>query len=121
MSASKRKGTAWESAVVNFLRANGFPAVERRALSGSADRGDVAGVSGWVIEAKATRSIDLAQAVDEARTEAANAGASWHAAVIKRRMRPAGDGYAVMSLAQLARLIAAANGGTISDNTEETR
>ena len=59
-----------------YLSAHGHPYAERRAMSGSRDRGDIAGVPGWVLECKAHASIDLASAVDEATTEQANDGAS---------------------------------------------
>lgn len=49
MSASKRKGTSWESAIVQFLKENGVAHAERRALAGNADRGDIAGIPGVVI------------------------------------------------------------------------
>lgn len=49
MSKSKAKGTAAESAVVKYLREQGWPSAERRALNGASDRGDIAGVVGTVI------------------------------------------------------------------------
>ena len=48
MSASKSKGTAWETAIVRFLKDRGWPNAERRALGGANDRGDIAGVVGVV-------------------------------------------------------------------------
>ena len=82
MSKSKRKGTAAESAVVNYLRTQGFPQAERRALNGVLDRGDVAGVVGTVIEVKNCARTELAAWLDEADTEADNDGAQlgvvWH-------------------------------------------
>jgi predicted lipoprotein len=96
---SKQRGTAWETAVVRYLQEHGFPFAERRALSGVHDKGDVAGVAGWVLEAKNRKSLDLAGAVDEARKEAGNARTRWFAAVIKRTGKgDAGEGYVVMPL-----------------------
>lgn len=69
MNAPKKKGTAAESAVVAYLKANGFPSVERRALRGNKDRGDVAGIPGLVIEVKNKQRTDLAEWVDEAINE----------------------------------------------------
>ena len=63
MSAAKRKGPAFEGQVVSYLREHGFPQAERRVMGGSRDRGDVAGVPGWVLELKATRALDLAEAL----------------------------------------------------------
>lgn len=96
MSASKRKGTAWESLIVAYLQGAGFPNVERRALTGSQDKGDVAGLP-LVIEAKNCRTTELAAWVDEASAEAKNAGVPvgvvWH----HRRGRSSpGDGFVTM-------------------------
>lgn len=94
---SKQRGTSWETAVVDFLRANGYPNAERRALSGNNDKGDVAGIPGVVIEAKNCRQINLAAFIDEARVEAINADAAFGVAWVKRRGRTsAGEGYVVM-------------------------
>lgn len=98
MNKSKIKGTAWESAIVTFLRARGWPHAERRALQGNLDRGDVAGCPGIVIEAKACKEITLAAFLDEAETERENDHADIGVAWIKRRGKAgAGDGYVVMS------------------------
>ena len=102
MSTSRRKGTAWESAVVEFLRGHGFPYAERRALSGSQDRGDVTGVPGVMLECKAEKSITLADYMDEVKAQTVNAGAQIGVAVVKRRNRSAGEAYAVITLATLA-------------------
>lgn len=106
MSASKRKGTAAETAIVNYLRAMGFTQVERRALNGTADRGDIAGIPGVVIEAKNCARQELAAWVAEAETERdndrASLGAVWH----KRRGKghPA-DWFVTMSGAQFTHLL----------------
>ncbi len=52
MSKSKQKGTAAETAVVKYLKANGFPKAERRALQGSLDKGDISGIDDVVLEVK---------------------------------------------------------------------
>jgi hypothetical protein len=109
MSASKRKGTAWESAIVDYLRAHGAPHAERRALGGAKDRGDVAGIPGVVVEAKAAAKLELGAWLAEAEAERANDGAAlavvWH----KRRGKgsPA-DAYVTMDGATLVRLLHAA-------------
>lgn len=46
-------GTRFESAVVKWLRLNGWPYAERRALAGSYDLGDITGTPGVVWECKA--------------------------------------------------------------------
>jgi Holliday junction resolvase len=99
---SKAKGTAWESAIVSFLQSAGWPYVERRTLAGSKDRGDIAGIPGVVIEAKATKTAALGAYVDEANQEAVNdspggMGGSLGVVWLKRRGKSsAGNGYVVM-------------------------
>ena len=43
MSKQRQKGTLHETNVVAFLRDNGFPYAERRALNGQFDKGDITG------------------------------------------------------------------------------
>lgn len=105
MSASRRKGTAWESAVVEYLQAAGFPHAERRALCGVNDKGDIAGIPGVMVECKAEKAIDLAGYMDEVKVQTANAHAQVGVAVVKRRNRPAGDAYAVMPLSAFVELL----------------
>lgn len=103
MSRQRARGTAAETAVVNYLRAEGFPYAERRALAGSADRGDIAGVPGHVIEVKDCVRTELSAWVKEANVEAANdrarAGAVWH----KRRGKSSpGEWFVTMDGATFA-------------------
>lgn len=94
---SKRKGTAWESVIVEYLRGRGFPHAERRALAGASDRGDVAGVPGVVIEAKSCRELRLGPWLDEAETERANDRADLGVVWLKRRGRiDAGKGFVLL-------------------------
>lgn len=106
MSASKRKGTGWETAVVQFLKENGVPHAERRALNGVKDRGDVAGIPGVVIECKNERAVTLAAYADEAMIEAENDGAPIGLAWIKRRGKVSpGAGYVLLDGYTLVRLL----------------
>ena len=78
----KQKGTAAETAVVDYLNSHGFAGVERRTLSGKNDKGDVAGIPWLCLEVKNHKQMQLAQWVDEAEIERRNAkarfGAVWH-------------------------------------------
>lgn len=103
---SKERGTAAETAVVRCLRDAGALHVERRALSGAADRGDINGVLGTVIEVKDCARMELSSWLDEAQAEGKNAGASlavvWH----KRRGRGyAGHWFVTMSGDQFVQLM----------------
>ena len=106
MSKERAKGTAWETAVVDYLRI-GFPHVKR---TGSADfgAGDIDVAPGVVIECKSVARIDLAAIVDQteaARTRnKADIGAAW----IKRRGKSSpADGYVVMTGAQFLWILSA--------------
>lgn len=85
MNRSKRIGTAAENAVVEYLRDQGFPYAERRALAGSKDRGDIAGIVGAVIEVKNCKVLEFSKWLEEAEQERVNAGAQLAIVVAKRR------------------------------------
>lgn len=106
MSASKRKGTAAESAVVQYLQTMGFVQAERRSLNGAKDRGDIAGLPGVVIEVKNCARQELAGWVAEAEVERDNDGASLGAVWHKRRGKgqPA-DWFVTMSGDQFVHLL----------------
>lgn len=104
VNVSKQKGTAWETAVVRYLNEQGFP-VERRALTGKEDKGDIAGLPCWTLECKAERSIDLAGYMGEAAREAVNANTPNYAAVVKRRGKGVSEGYVVMPLAVFVKAV----------------
>lgn len=113
MNRSRQKGTAAETAVVEYLKSEGFCYAERRALKGGNDQGDIAGLPGVVIEVKACREMDVAGWVDEAEEERINAQATlavvWH----KRRGRgsPAGW-YVTMTGAAFVGLLEGYRSGT---------
>lgn len=105
MSRSRAKGTAFETAIVNYLVGEGFP-VERRALAGSLDKGDIAGLP-VAVEAKNVKATALAAWVDEADAEAVNAaaplgGVVWHHR--RGRAHPS-QGFVTMSGATFVRLL----------------
>lgn len=106
MSASKDKGTRAESALVTYLRVQGFTQVERRATSGAKDRGDIAGIPSVVIEAKDQASMKLAEWLKEAHVERDNDGAEigvvWHK---KRGKGSPKDWYVTMDGATFATLL----------------
>lgn len=105
MSASKRKGTRGENLVVEYLRNNGFPLAERRALGGTNDRGDVTGIGPLIIEVKNVQKVDLSGWMDEVEVERLNANADFGFAVALRRLKPAPAAYAIMDLESLVMLL----------------
>jgi hypothetical protein len=110
VSASKAKGTAWESAIVAYLREHGAPHAERRALHGNKDMGDISGIPGLVVEAKSAARQDWSTWVDEAEAEAANVAPGTLAAVwAKRRGKTSpGSGYVMLTGYQFVQLLVAA-------------
>jgi len=131
VSRSKQKGTAWETAIVRYLNDHGFPNAERRALSGTQDRGDIAGItahhdalraayglgdvlgrSGVCVEAKNCSATSLGAWMDEAIAEQANGGADYAVVWHHRRGKASpGDGFVTMTGAAWVRLIRQAGYG----------
>lgn len=111
MSRSRTKGTAWETRIVHALRLAGFAGAERRALHGTGDRGDIAGIPGLVVEAKNHARTELAGWVDEVEIEARRDGARYGVVWHHRRGKAAPeDGFVSMSGAAFLRLLADAYG-----------
>ena len=106
---SKTKGTAAETAVVRYLQGQGWPWAERRALHGNADRGDIAGLPGVVIEVKNCAKLEPGAWLREAQREQANAGADVGLVWAKRRgtTDPA-DWFVIMDGKTAAQLLKAA-------------
>lgn len=112
MSRSKEKGTRFESQVVSHLKGALGDSVERRALSGTNDRGDVSGVyfmgEPFVLECKNHRKMELAQWVGEAEVEAGNADAPYYAVIHKRKgcgEASFGGNYVTMPLYVFERML----------------
>lgn len=102
-----KRGPRFESRLAAFFTVALDRPVERRVMGGANDRGDLAGIPDWVIEAKNVTVAQLGQTMNEAKREAANAGCRFFAAVINRRSHALERSYAVVELEQLAELIAA--------------
>lgn len=97
MSKSKAKGTAAETAVVNWLLSKGRKYVERRSLNGVNDRGDIAGIPLVVIEVKNHERMSLSQWVSELLVEIDNDKAETGAVVHKKKgKQDVGEWYATM-------------------------
>ena len=106
MSKSKQKGTSFESHVVDFLKKNGFPNAERRALTGALDKGDITGVGSLVFECKNHAQLAFSAWLEEAEVERVNADADFGIVVAKRRGRgKAEEQYVVMALGSFVELL----------------
>lgn len=106
MSKQRAKGTAAETAVVKFLRDNGFPHAERRALHGTADKGDITGCGPVVFEVKNHKTLDLAGWVKELEAEMVNAKVDTGAVIAKKRgTTDPGEWYAILPFRILVGLL----------------
>lgn len=107
MSKSRAKGTAAESAVVDFLSLQ-WPNVERRALSGAKDRGDIAGIPGVVIEVKAAARLEIPAWLRELEVEIANDDADTGLLVVKPRgvgVKRVGEWWAIQRLDRAVNML----------------
>lgn len=120
MSRQKQKGTAFESAIVEYLQDKLCDdTIERRALNGTCDRGDISGVKfcghRMVLECKNENRMRLAEYMREAETEAKNDGAFYYAVIHKKRgvgistLQTVGQQYVTMPLYVLKNMIYDAN------------
>jgi hypothetical protein len=93
---------------VGFLRANGWPPAERRALNGSTDRGDITGTPGVAWEVKyAGAGLKVGEWLGQTHTERLNAGADYGVLVMKPSglgVTKVGSWYAVMTDGDFTRL-----------------
>lgn len=87
MNKNKRKGTAAESAFVKFMVEHGFKYVERRSLKGKADRGDISGLPGVVIEIKSGSRLAIPEWLKELEIEMVNDGSDEGYLVIKPKRK----------------------------------
>lgn len=114
MSKSRAKGTMAESAVVRFLRENGYPHAERRALSGINDKGDIAGIVGVVVEVKNHAKYKIPEWLREVEVEVANAKADHGFLIVKPNgvgEKRVGEWWAVLPLEGIVRLLREAGYG----------
>lgn len=87
----RKKGTAAESAVVKWLRLNGFGQADRQPLRGGHDQGDITACPGVVIEVKAYRlptgtptAGQLTEWMQQTEVERWNAAADVAVLIVKR-------------------------------------
>jgi len=105
--AMRAKGSQFEREVVGYLKANGFPYAERHYGAGRPeDVGDIDGIPGWTLEVKNCRAMDLAGWSDEAEHERQHGRQRFAAVIAKRRNKPIGAAYVIVSLSAFAELLA---------------
>lgn len=107
---NKAKGTAQERLVADYLRDNYSEFIDRRTLSGGADKGDLVNVRvgkhRLVVEVKNHARLDLADWIKEAAQEAANDHALAGIVVAKRKGKAQPqDQYVIMTLGDLVKIL----------------
>lgn len=109
--SAKKAGTAFERLVADYLANTVDDRIDRRAKTGAADKGDIAGVrTPWndkvVLECKNTTRTNLSGWIKEAEQERINDQAYIAAVVHKRtgKATPA-DQYVTMTLENFAKLL----------------
>lgn len=102
---ARRRGTGWEVSVRDLAIERGFADAHRLGQAGSKDVGDLWLHRDVVVECKATKALDLAEAVGQAKREATEASAAWWFAAMKRRQHSTETGYAVTELGLMLDLL----------------
>ena len=117
VNRSKQKGTAAESAVVNWLRGVGFVEAERLALRGNLDVGDVRVRPGIHLEVKAGAAAahpSQGQVVkwrDEATVEGVNGGVDCYLVTKRKGSADPGTWLVHLTLQELSGLLATRSQG----------
>jgi hypothetical protein len=116
MTAAKDKGTRWERETRLYFREHLDPHAYKPAQEGRFDVGDMH-AAGAVFQAKDWRDWQSAIRVglDGAVKQAGHAGKWPGIALVKRARKPVGEGYAVMRIEDLVRLLALARRGEAAD------
>ena len=92
---SRAKGTLWENEIVKWFHQHNMPHVERRALSGANDKGDIMLIN-TVVEAKNCQTLAIPRWLREVDAEMVNANADIGVIWVKQhRKTSAADGYIV--------------------------
>ena len=112
MSAASRKGAAFETLIVDGLKARlNDDRIERRTKNGTRDRGDVTGMKAIrggriVLELKNHKTFELGKWWDEAQVERGHDDATVAAVVFKRpRITDPMQQYVLMDVETLCRLV----------------
>ena len=114
MSKQRQKGTLAETALIGYLRDNGFGGAERRALHGAHDQGDVTGTPGICWEVKNHKRYAIPEWLDETADEAHNADADHGILIVKPNgvgTTRVGDWWAILTVDQVVQLLRQAGYG----------
>ena len=109
-ATARKAGTSFERLVADYLRDVVDDRIDRRAKTGTKDRGDIGGVRIWtqrvVLECKDVSKVALSQWAAEAEAERGNDDALAGVVVHKRRGKGrAADQWVTMTLGDFASLL----------------
>lgn len=109
-ASAKKAGTTFERQVADYLAQHVDDRIDRRAKTGSKDRGDIAGVRIWgqrlVLECKNTTRLNLAGWMNQAETERGNDDALAGLIIHKRHgNNQPGDQWVTTTLRELTALL----------------
>lgn len=113
MSKNKDQGTRAETAVVRFL-SPWWPHVERRALKGGGDQGDLAGIVGVCIQVKDWSEPRPNVWFGEVLTQQQNAGADACLLVARKKYKPVAKWDTWMPYGQICPDAATPREGVVS-------
>ncbi len=108
--SAKKAGTTFERQVADYLAQHVDDRIDRRAKTGSKDRGDIAGVRIWgqrlVLECKNTTRLNLAGWMNQAEIERGNDDALAGLIIHKRHgNNQPGDQWVTTTLRELTALL----------------
>lgn len=109
-ASAKKAGTTFERQVADYLAQHADDRIDRRAKTGSKDRGDIAGVRIWgqrlVLECKNTTRLNLAGWMNQAEIERGNDDALAGLIIHKRHgNNQPGDQWVTTTLRELTALL----------------
>ena len=109
-ASAKKAGTTFERQVADYLTQHVDDRIDRRAETGSKDRGDIAGVRIWgqrlVLECKNTTRLNLAGWMNQAEIERGNDDALAGLIIHKRHgNNQPGDQWVTTTLRELTALL----------------
>lgn len=109
-ASAKKSGTTFERQVADYLAQHVDDRIDRRAKTGSKDRGDIAGVRIWgqrlVLECKNTTRLNLAGWMNQAEIERGNDDALAGLIIHKRHgNNQPGDQWVTTTLRELTAML----------------
>lgn len=105
-NTAKTKGRDTENSFVEFLHGKGIRSAERRRLTGSYDKGDIAGWADVCVEVKSGAVLSISGWLKELAAEVVNAKAKLGFIVVRPKGKPnPSDWFVVMPVEEFMELV----------------